>query len=231
MNKFGQECWHAQYKAFISILVKDTPYSLDVNTFDNEFEEVFLHTYSDLIRQHSKTNNSYYSHEGRGFVNLLYMDHFLILCYRFSHALYVSAIKTEIADAIYYSCRLRTSTDIFYRSDIGDFFLPSHPLGTVIDSKATYGIGFRLYNGVHIGPYGIGGKPPSEWVHPVIGDGVIVFANSSIYGNTVVGNNVTISPGTTIVNETIPNNCIVFGASPNLKAVPNKHNNLEIFGM
>ena len=156
------------------------------------------------------------------------MDHYLILCYRFSNSLYLSCIKADLADAVYYSCRIRTSTDIFYRSVIGDYFLPSHPIGAVIDSKATYGIGLRLYNGVHIGPYGIDGKPPSEWIHPVIGDGVIIYAKSSIYGETVIGNNVTISPGTTIVNETIPNDCIVFGCSPELKAIPNKHNNLGI---
>lgn len=83
-------------------------------------------------------------------------------------------------------------------------FLPSHPLGAVIDSKSTYGIGLRLYNGVLIGPYGIDGKPPSEWVHPVIRDGVILYAHSKVYGKTVIGNNVTVSPGTVIVNEDIP---------------------------
>ena len=61
-----------------------------------------------------------------------------------------------------------------------------------------------MYNGVLIGPYGIDGKPPSEWVHPVIRDGVILYAHSKVYGKTVIGNNVTVSPGTVIVNEDIP---------------------------
>ena len=231
MKKFGQEDWSKQYKSFISIIVKDSPYPLDEGSFDDDVEALFLRVYTDVISQHSKIKNSYYSNEGRGFLNLSFLDHFLILCYRFSHAIYLAGGKEELADAVYYSCRMRTSTDIFYRSAIGDFFLPSHPLGTVIDSKATYGIGLRLYNGVHIGPYGIDGKPPSEWVHPVIGNGVIIYAKSSIYGKTIIGDNVTISPGTTIVNENIPSNCIVFGASPDLKAVRNKHNNLGVIDL
>ena len=47
-------------------------------------------------------------------------------------------------------------------------------------------------------------------------------------GKTVIGNNVTISPGSTIINESIPDNCVVFGSTPELKVIPNKFNNLDI---
>ena len=219
------------YIAFIGLIEKDFPYKLQEDLYDNDLKTIFQQVYVDIIRQHSKTQNLYYSHEGRGFLDLSYLDHYLILCYRFSHALHLCGLKKEIADAVYYSCRIRTSTDIFYRSEIGEYFMPVHPLGAVVDSKATYGIGFRLYHGVNIGPWEVIGKPASEWIHPVIGNGVIIYAKSSIYGKTIIGDNVIISPGTTIVNETIPDNSIIFGASPDLKAVPNKHNNLEIIGL
>jgi len=231
MKKFGQEDYSKQYTSFISIIVKDCPYVLDGDLFTKGVEELFLQVYSDVITQHSKIKNSYYSNEGKGFLNLLFLDHFLILCYRFSRAIFLTGGKEELAEAVYYSCRIRTSADIFYWSSIGDYFLPSHPLGTVIDPRATYGEGLRLYNGVHIGPYGIDGKHPSEWVHPIIGNGVIIYAKASIYGKTIIGDNVTITPGTIILNENIPSNCIVFGASPNLKAVRNKYNNLGVIDL
>lgn len=197
---------------------------------DRALADVFREVYASVVRQHAKIQNAYYSANGAGIVNLAYMDHFLVLCHRFSHALHTNDLRMDVADATYYSARLRTSTDIYCRTVIGECFLPSHPLGTVIDSKASYGRALRLYNGVHVGPFNIDGKPPSEWVHPVIGDGVILYAKTSIYGQTVIGNNVTVSPGTVIVNESIPNNCIVFGASPNLKVVPNKQDNLAVCG-
>ena len=228
MKRFGGNDWFVQYEIFISMIEKDFPYQLPENSFHNEVQETFHKVYIDVICQHSKIQNSYYSFDGVGFINFAFLDHNLIICYRFSRALYLSGIKNDVCDAIYYSSRIRTSTDIYYRAEIGNYFIPSHPLGAVIDSKATYGIGLRLYNGVHIGPYSINGKPPSAWIHPVIGNGVIIYANSSIYGETIIGNNVIISPGTSIINEKIPDNCIVFGASPNLKAMPNKHNNLSI---
>jgi serine O-acetyltransferase len=67
--------------------------------------------------------------------------------------------------------------------------------------------------------------------HPKIGDGVILLANSAIYGESILGNNVIVSQGSVIVDEDIPDNCIVIGQSPNLRALPNKNNNLSIFNI
>lgn len=44
----------------------------------------------------------------------------------------------------------------------------------------------------------------------------MMFANSSVIGDTIIGDNVVISAGTQIVNDNVPSNCIVFGQSPNL---------------
>ena len=43
-----------------------------------------------------------------------------------------------------------------------------------------------------------------------------MYSNSTIIGETTIGNYVIISSGTYIKNENIPDNCIVFGQSPNL---------------
>ena len=44
----------------------------------------------------------------------------------------------------------------------------------------------------------------------------MMFANSSMIGDTTIGDNVIVSAGTQIVNDNVPSNCIVFGQSPNL---------------
>ena len=220
--------WEAHYNAFIKVIRRDFPYELHEDLFDNNLKNLFQDVYQDIISQHARIQNPYFSRKGKGILNLAFLDHFLILSFRFGHALYKADLSMEIADALYYSGRIRTSTDIYYRAEIGDFFLPSHPIGTVLGSRATYGKGFRPYNGVHIGPFDVLGKSPSVLVHPVIGDGVIIFPNASIYGGTIIGNNVTISAGTTVINENVPDNCIVFGESPDLKVMPNKHDNFEI---
>jgi serine O-acetyltransferase len=215
-----------QYDTFISLIKKDYPYHLREEYFNSCFKDLFNDVYEDTLKQHSRIKLSYYSLNGEGFINFAYLDHYIIICYRVAHVLYLMKDKQELADAIYYSCRIRTGTDIYYPCVIGDYFVPIHPIGSLMDSHSTYGLGLRLYNGVHVGPYGIDAKPPSEWIHPIIGNGVTICANSVIYGETIIGNNVTISPGSIIINEIIPDNCVVFGASPNLKAIPNKYNNL-----
>jgi|GEM_PF-3959152 len=215
------------YAALKKILVQDGPYDLQIE--DRSFFPIFEQVHTDIIEQHSCIDNLYYSKNGVGFINLLYLDHFLILCFRLAHFLFKNSGDQNLMDTLYYISRIRTATDIFFRAEIGDCFMPVHPIGSVIDSRSTYGFGFRLYNGVHVGPYNIAGKSPDEWTHPTFGDGVILYGNSAVFGNTKIGNNVIVSPKTTIINEQIPDNCVVMGTSPRLIVMPNLHSNLAVF--
>ena len=45
---------------------------------------------------------------------------------------------------------------------------------------------------------------------------VILFANAMILGDTRIGNNVVVAGDTFLINESVPDNCIVFGKSPNI---------------
>ena len=190
-------------------------YPLDIEWDDNIIEGVFLTVYENVIEDHSHINNSYYSDGSGGRLILNYLDHYVIICFRFANRLYKLGMN-QIADSIYYSMRVRGSIDLFYTSNIGECFMPVHALGTIMDSHAQYGKYFKIYDGCHIGPYSIVGKAPNEWIHPKFGDFVTMLAHSMVFGNSVIGNNVIVSAGTTIINEEIPDNCIVSGTSPNL---------------
>lgn len=50
----------------------------------------------------------------------------------------------------------------------------------------------------------------------MLGNNILIYANSTILGNCHIGNNVIISAESYIINETIPDNCIVFGKSPDI---------------
>ena len=69
-----------------------------------------------------------------------------------------------------------------------------------------------VYQGTTIG----GNRSRGQLCYPVLGNNVILYANSTILGDSHIGNNVVISAETYIINEDIPDNCIVFGHSPNL---------------
>lgn len=52
--------------------------------------------------------------------------------------------------------------------------------------------------------------------YPVIGHHVRLFANSTVLGESHIGNNVWIGAGALVKNTDIPDNSLVFGQSPNL---------------
>lgn len=201
------------YQGIKKSVKNDFPYDIDWN--DGLVFPVFQDCYNDVVDQHSRINNSYYSDNVNGIIRLEYVDHYVIICYRFAKSLISAGLK-NIADAVYYSYRIRGSIDLFYTTEIGECFMPVHALGTVIDSHSKYGKYFKIYDGCHIGPFSIVGKEAKDWVHPQFGDFVTMLGHSKVFGKTSVGNNVIISVGSMIVNEEIPDNCIVSGSSPNL---------------
>lgn len=201
------------YTALRKCVIADYPYPLEWD--DSLVLPIFEDVYDDLVEQHKHINNRYYSRDGEGLLLLNYIDHYVILCHRFANKLWKTGMSAY-AEAVYYSLRNRGNIDLYYTTEIGPYFIPAHSLGTCMDSHATYGKLFRIYNGCHLGPYSIVGKEPSEWKHPVIGDYVTMLSGSRVYGNSKIGNNVIISVNTVVINEEIPDNCIVSGISPNL---------------
>ena len=194
-------------------VLTDYPYPIDWE--DREVQGIFNATYDDIIEQHSHICNRYYNDGNTGLINLNFLDHYVILAYRFANALWKNNLPIY-AEAVYFSLRIRGSLDLFYTTDIDKFFMPTHSLGAVIDSHVKYGKLFKVYNGCHLGPYNIVGVDPKEWKHPKVGDYVTMLGGSKLFGETTVGNNVIISVNTVVVNEEIPDNCIVSGISPNL---------------
>lgn len=104
------------------------------------------------------------------------------------------------------------SNDWFYAINLPKHFLCEHPLGSVL-GRANYGDYFFIYQGTTVG----GNRRRDGGIdYPVIGENVILYANATVLGDTHIGNNVVISADTYLINENIPDNCVVFGKSPNL---------------
>ncbi len=130
--------------------------------------------------------------------------------YRLSHSLYQNGGGTA-ADQVYYLNKIMHANDWFYAIDLPVHFHCEHPVGSVL-GRAVYGDYLFVYQGTTIG----GNRSNGELAYPVLGNNVILYANATVLGNTHIGNNVLISAGTYLLNEKIPDNCIVFGQSPNI---------------
>lgn len=117
----------------------------------------------------------------------------------------------------------RTEKNHFLRA-LCRIFLP--PLDTVEITGGKIGEGLRIdHNFCVVRPYSAGknltvrngvtigkGKRPDkgEWIQPVFGDNVDIYANAVIFGGIRIGSNVKIGAGA-IVNRDVPDNCTVVG--------------------
>ena len=138
--------------------------------------------------------------------------HWMIFLYRLSNVIYKNWEGTaKEADYCYYLNKIMHANDWFYAINLPKHFLCEHPLGSVL-GRATYGDYFFIYQGITVG----GNVSKGRTYYPIIGNNVIMLANSSILGESKIGANVIVATGACIVHENIPDNCIVFGRSPNL---------------
>ena len=102
--------------------------------------------------------------------------------------------------------------ELYWNIDLPAHFIVDHPIGTVL-GKAKYGDYLSVYQGVTVGG---NVNKSGEWIYPQLGSFVTLYSHSSVLGNSIIGNHVIFSANSFVFNETIPNNSIVFGRSPNL---------------
>jgi serine O-acetyltransferase len=218
------------YKLFKNIINLDYPFDVEEHFNNNDVILLFNEVLIKIISENSNIKNKWFSKNKRGLFDLGFLDHFLCLCYRFSNEIHNNELSDDLSKAIYYSSRIRCSCDIFYKTQIGEYFMPVHPIGTIITPHSIYGKGLVLYEHVHIAPYEVLSEDPTKYKRPTIGDGVIIYGYSKILGNSAIGNNVIISMGATIINENIPPNTIVMQEGGKLILLKNNNDNLKFFG-
>ena len=131
--------------------------------------------------------------------------------YRLAHAIYKKHGSVREADQIYYLNKIMHNNDWFYAIDLPVHFLCEHPLGSVL-GRAKYGDYLFVYQGTTVG----GNRKEGKLYYPVLGENVTLYANATVLGDTHIGNNVLIAADSYLLDETIPDNSIVFGKSPSI---------------
>ena len=158
------------------------------------------------------TKNKYYQNEmGGGHFSPYHSGQYAIFLYYLANTIHRAGGNASLATKLYYLNKILHSVDWYYEIELPEYWGIEHPLGSVL-GRAKYSNGFFFYQGCTVG--GNKGK------YPVMGENVILYSNVTVLGNTNIGKNVAISTGTTIKDEIIPNNCLVFGQSPNLIIKP-----------
>ena len=164
----------------------------------------------------SHSNNKYYLREIDGrtevYFNPYHSVQWMTFLYYLSHIIYKKGSTTKVCDKLYYLNKVMNGLDMFYAIDMPAHFCAEHPVGSVM-GRAQYSNGFFFYQGCTVG--GTRDKEGTLY-YPVIEENVHMYANSSILGKCHIGRNSQIGAGALVKNQDVPENCIVFGQSPNL---------------
>lgn len=107
-----------------------------------------------------------------------------------------------------------TGIDIHPGAQIGDYFTIDHGTGVVIGETCIIGNNVKLYQGVTLGaksfPLDDDGNPIKGIPrHPILEDGVIVYANSTILGRITIGKGATIGGNVWVTHDVAPGERIV----------------------
>ena len=121
--------------------------------------------------------------------------------YLLANTIYASDGQNETATRLFLLNKMLNGIDLFYDIEMPSVFLIGHTVGMVF-AKAEYGDFCVFHQGCTVGR--------NFEDRPSLGEGVIMYPNSSVIGRCVIGNNTVISPGVQIVNRSIPGDCMVF---------------------
>lgn len=175
-----------------------------VNIDINDYQDVVLKRVENCFKHCA--NKYYFSNQTYVF-SPFHSVQYSIYLYYLANTIYTLEGKNDASELLYYLNKVMNSIDWYYEISLPDIFCAEHPLSSVM-GRASYSNKFFFYQGCTVG--GNKGK------YPTIGENVIMYSNSTILGNSNIGNNVIISTGSIIKDEVIPKNSIVFGQSPNL---------------
>ncbi|MDR1741890.1 MAG: hypothetical protein LBR38_08655 [Synergistaceae bacterium] len=128
---------------------------------------------------------------------------------RVAHLLYdlsvpvIPRVITEMAHS-------RTGIDIHPGASIGEEFFIDHGTGVVIGETSVIGRRCRLYQGVTLGALSFPKNADGTLVkgiprHPILEDGVIVYAGATILGRVTIGAGSTIGSNVWITEDVPPN--------------------------
>jgi len=151
--------------------------------------------------------------QGRGEVIFCYPAIRAISSYRIAHKL----LQIEVPLIPRIICEMahsETGIDIHPRAQIGDYFTIDHGTGTVIGATCIIGNNVKLYQGVTLGaksfPVDEKGNPIKGIPrHPIIEDGVVIYAQATILGRIVVGKGSIIGGNVWVTNDVPPNSKVL----------------------
>ncbi|WPC41054.1 hypothetical protein [Clostridium sp. JS66] len=146
-------------------------------------------------------NNKNYCIDGKTYFNYLHSDQYAMFIWFLSNTIWNEKKDSMLSNKLFYLNKIFHGFSCMYDTKLPDIFILFHAVGTVL-GKAEYSNYFVATHGCTVGAH--------NNVYPKIGENVAMLTNSSIIGDCVIGNNVSIGAHTKIYNQNIKNNIVAF---------------------
>lgn len=166
----------------------------------------------------SNIKKKYFNQNGITSFNHLITDQYCMYLYMLANTFFKETKEELLSSKLYYLNKVLHSVDIYFTTNLSDIFLFVHPLGSIL-GRASFSDYFIMYQGCTVGCL-------NEGVFPEFKGKTIMYSNSQVLGKCIIGDNVCVASGVSIINTNVPDNSIVLGEYPDYIF---KKNNLSIF--
>ncbi|SFP76356.1 serine O-acetyltransferase [Geopseudomonas sagittaria] len=155
-----------------------------------------------------QSKNKYYKKDGEVFFSIYHSGQYCVFLYFLARQVFLESPECRnLADKVYFLNKTLNGLDLYYEIEMPEVFHLDHPVGSVM-GRASYGNNFTFSQLCTVGN--------NKGVFPKIGENVQMLSGSKILGQCVIGDNVIVSANTYIKDTDVPANSLVFGSSPNL---------------
>ena len=143
-----------------------------------------------------------------------------IINYRIAHALLTLGVPI-IPRMISEIAHSETGIDIHPGATIGEHFSIDHGTGVVIGATAIIGNNVKLYQGVTLGAKSFDYDEDNNPIkgiprHPIIGDNVVIYSNTSVLGRIHIGNNAIIGGNIWVTDDVADNEKLTQAKADNI---------------
>lgn len=166
-------------------------------------------------------NNKYFFDGSRVCFNHLHGDQWAMFLYLLSNSAHRCDVDRPLCSKLYLLNRMHAGIDLYYEVNLPDVFYLQHPVGSVI-GRADYKDYLVIYQRVTVGAN-------LDGACPEFGEGVVLFGNASVIGQSRVGSNVMVSGGAAVMDSDVPSNSLVFSGYPSPTIKPSKRSVAERF--
>jgi len=153
----------------------------------------------------SRIRSKYYAADGHIKFNHLNADHMASFLWFYSNEIWKTHDDDAWPSRLSYLNKILHGIDLFYFVPMPSIFALVHPVGTVV-GRGTFGDYLVLYQQCNVGS--------SHGHYPSFGEGVVLYAGSTVLGDTQLGDNVVVGAGSMLINEKVPDGTLVTGRYP-----------------